>query len=285
MTKDKRGTKVVSNQMVSGQKSEVKEGDGSGSGASTSQPPSGKYTKKPVTIEAMQFRSLDDAPALSAWFQQSGFEKYSFENPEGVTIGTLEGDHLGRFGDWIIRGVKGEFYPCKPDIFDATYLPNTPAAEPSASKPPLPDEAKEAPQNNAMGSNFYCMLHIAEIDFVNIADLSDRASRVGPCLERFYHENPDAPPAAGIKQVELRLGFDLLDGVAEPRRMVLAVALFKQIVVTLDGFARADADAEAMREQAAQLEAARRPADREDLSFQTEKGRDEPSEWGRRLKA
>ena len=41
----------------------------------------------------------------------------------GLVIPTLEGDHLAEPGDWIIKGVKGEFYPCKPDIFAATYDP------------------------------------------------------------------------------------------------------------------------------------------------------------------
>lgn len=308
MTKDKRGHKVAINQLVSGQKSEVKEGagesgelapapadadakvalegDAAAGEPSVSKPPSGQFTKKPVTIEAMQFRSWDDASALAAWFQQSGFEKYNFENPDGVTIGTLEGDHLGRFGDWIIRGVKGEFYPCKPDIFDATYLPKTPAPEPSASKPPLPDLMTEVEENDAMAAHFYATLHnIAGVDFSKDPDLLDRVSRIGPCLGRFYCENPDAPPEAGIKQVEIKLGVDLIEYVDDPRLMILAVALFRHMVVAFDGFARDDADAEARREQAAQLEAARRPADREDLSFQTEKGPDEPSEWGRRLKA
>ena len=40
-----------------------------------------------------------------------------------LTIPTLEGDHIANVGDWIIQGVQGEFYPCKPDIFDATYEP------------------------------------------------------------------------------------------------------------------------------------------------------------------
>ena len=41
----------------------------------------------------------------------------------GITIKTLEGSMRGDVGDWIIKGVKGEFYPCKPDIFEATYDP------------------------------------------------------------------------------------------------------------------------------------------------------------------
>ena len=41
----------------------------------------------------------------------------------GIIVPTLEGQHEAAFGDWIIQGVKGEFYPCKPDIFAATYEP------------------------------------------------------------------------------------------------------------------------------------------------------------------
>jgi hypothetical protein len=41
--------------------------------------------------------------------------------PERITIGTLEGTMYAGVGDWIIKGVKGEFYPCKPDIFEKTY--------------------------------------------------------------------------------------------------------------------------------------------------------------------
>jgi hypothetical protein len=43
--------------------------------------------------------------------------------PDGVSIKTLEGKMKGDIGDWIIQGVKGEIYPCKPDIFEATYDP------------------------------------------------------------------------------------------------------------------------------------------------------------------
>lgn len=44
-------------------------------------------------------------------------------NEGKIVIETLEGDITASLGDWIIKGVKGEFYPCKPDIFDATYEP------------------------------------------------------------------------------------------------------------------------------------------------------------------
>ena len=70
-----------------------------------------KFRKKPVVIEATQWFKMGDHPAV-------------FYNHNSVpTIKTLEGEMFVRPGDWIITGVKGEHYPCKPDIFEATYEP------------------------------------------------------------------------------------------------------------------------------------------------------------------
>ena len=90
-----------------------------------------KFRKKPVVIEAWRFIVSDyqnlldpsDAPHpdwLKAAFEL-GFAWYQGGGDPYITIKTLEGDHRARHGDWIIRGVKGELYPCKPDIFEATY--------------------------------------------------------------------------------------------------------------------------------------------------------------------
>lgn len=79
-----------------------------------------KFRKKPVVIEAMQFDGTNGL-AIERW-SDSGAE--SMELPNGkrfMQIMTLEGVMRAEFGDWIIKGVKGEFYPCKPDIFEATY--------------------------------------------------------------------------------------------------------------------------------------------------------------------
>ena len=92
------------------------------------------YRKKPVVIEAVQLNWKN-------WNQICDFlgdvinrdnpgrltQEYSDQCGEvgkewiEITIPTLEGNHIARHGDWIIKGVKGEFYPCKPDIFSATY--------------------------------------------------------------------------------------------------------------------------------------------------------------------
>jgi hypothetical protein len=74
-----------------------------------------KFRKKPVTIEAVQLHPL--SLEVVKKFVGGDLEVRNGE----VTIATLEGAMHASPGDWIIKGVKGEFYPCKPDIFEATY--------------------------------------------------------------------------------------------------------------------------------------------------------------------
>ncbi len=87
-----------------------------------------KFRKKPVVIEAVQF-SGSNSNEIIKWAWQ-GFKVrigQKIGDPtdpstfEGLIIPTLEGEHLAKPKDWIIKGVKGEFYPCKPDIFEMTY--------------------------------------------------------------------------------------------------------------------------------------------------------------------
>jgi len=84
-----------------------------------------KYRKKPVIIEAVQLR-------WDTWNEMcdhAGVGKLTEGKPEGrqeegkiqLAIPTLEGLMIGNEGDWIIKGVNGEIYPCKPDIFEKTY--------------------------------------------------------------------------------------------------------------------------------------------------------------------
>lgn len=85
-----------------------------------------KFRKKPVVIEAVQFDGSNMAEVLM-WVggHASAGTRLAFVDPEHkLRIRTLEsgeGSHVADSGDWIIKGVKGEFYPCKPDIFAATY--------------------------------------------------------------------------------------------------------------------------------------------------------------------
>ena len=78
-----------------------------------------RFRKKPVEVEAWQIDSSEPKPG---WLLDAMKSDMAIEHTDGTwLIKTLEGDHLGNIGDYIIRGVKGELYPCKPDIFEQTY--------------------------------------------------------------------------------------------------------------------------------------------------------------------
>ena len=77
------------------------------------------FRKKPIVIEAQQYRASD----TSLPFSDDGDPLNYDEDERRQYIQTLEGPLWVSDGDWIIKGVKGEFYACKPDIFAATYEP------------------------------------------------------------------------------------------------------------------------------------------------------------------
>lgn len=93
------------------------------------------WRKKPVTVEAMQYVAYTEAAGPEPWNGQRGgviwrwlhehgqhcYVDQQDPGPAYAVIPTLEGAMRADIGDFIIHGVKGEFYPCKPDIFEATY--------------------------------------------------------------------------------------------------------------------------------------------------------------------
>ena len=79
-----------------------------------------KYRKKPVVIEALQITPTT-IDRVEAWCGGSIKGRLLPVNDRCIDIQTLEGEMRADMGDWVIKGIKGEFYPCKPDIFDATY--------------------------------------------------------------------------------------------------------------------------------------------------------------------
>lgn len=84
-----------------------------------------QFRRKPVVVEAMRF--VDGASGdVLAWARERGSPVGAIcfhQSMNRLHIITLEGQTVAAVGDWVIRGVKGEFYPCKPDIFEATYEP------------------------------------------------------------------------------------------------------------------------------------------------------------------
>lgn len=94
-----------------------------------------KYKKKPVVIEAVQFLhdpddiSTSNMTDIIQWILDNGGNARSYcvseedclGNNHLLEIETLEGSHFANHADFIIRGIQGEFYPCKPDIFEDSY--------------------------------------------------------------------------------------------------------------------------------------------------------------------
>lgn len=76
------------------------------------------YRKKPITIEAVQYTRDSAIEAIE--FLREGKVHFLLKNA-GIVIRTLEGDMLAEEGDYLIRGIQDEYYPCKPAIFEATY--------------------------------------------------------------------------------------------------------------------------------------------------------------------
>jgi hypothetical protein len=77
------------------------------------------YRKKPIVVQAVKTESSQLEVAAEWCGGKVQFDAVGQAN--GITIPTLEGDHKADIGDFIIKGVADEFYPCKPDIFWATY--------------------------------------------------------------------------------------------------------------------------------------------------------------------
>jgi hypothetical protein len=89
-----------------------------------------KYRKKPVVIEAVRWTGKNHREMWNfltgktdEYIQPTGDNFYIDHNivAGGLVIKTLEGDHIASIGDYIIKGINGEFYPCKSNIFDKTY--------------------------------------------------------------------------------------------------------------------------------------------------------------------
>jgi hypothetical protein len=105
------------------------------------------FRKRPVVIEAQQFDGSNaSTAAILYWIGQSETARAAAESGQRLAfvngVGTLfirtlesgDGHHIVDQGDWIIKGVAGEFYPCKPSIFAATYEPADPPGGPQGAR-------------------------------------------------------------------------------------------------------------------------------------------------------
>lgn len=140
----------------------------------------GLYKKKPVVIEAIQWtgqnhREMFDFLTnykLTNEFMSTNGDNFYIDHSKvegGLVIKTLEGEHIASIGDYIIKGVKGEFYPCKPDIFADTYE----SAEPDYSN---------------------------KINTTQLLDLGSGQKKCA-CCEMIYEGTPRSPFCIGCKKI------------------------------------------------------------------------------------
>lgn len=85
-----------------------------------------KYRKKPVVIDAMQFETNNEVGSpnmdkIVNWMNQGKSNMIAWHNGTNIFIQTLEGTMQASVGDYVIKGVNNEFYPCKEDVFNKTY--------------------------------------------------------------------------------------------------------------------------------------------------------------------
>lgn len=142
----------------------------------------GNYRKKPVVIEAFQFdgRSNTD-PSVPTWFVDAVLAGNVTASPDHIAIKTLEGEMRADPGDWIICGVKGELYPCKPDIFAETYEPADAAASISRNQIITP---RQMPGEDSILETF--------------AAASDMAESIGPAVVIAPYKPPRDPRVRGV---------------------------------------------------------------------------------------
>ena len=124
-----------------------------------------KFKKKPVVIDAVQWDGTEELAdqIASDWVApNSGITIMTHDGCDSVFIETLEGEMEAKVGDWVIRGVAGELYPCKPEIFAATYE--------------LADNTKylqEANHNIAADQNILESLLFTAMELIREHDLED----------------------------------------------------------------------------------------------------------------
>ena len=148
----------------------------------------GLYRKKPVVIEAFQFdgRSNTD-PSVPVWFVDAVLAGNVVAAPDCIAIKTLEGEMRGDLGDWIIRGVKGELYPCKPDIFAETYEPADAATSIAANQIITP---RQMPGEDSVLETF--------------AAAGDMAESIGPPVVIAPYKPPRDPRVRGVLRAAAR---------------------------------------------------------------------------------
>lgn len=194
-----------------------------------------EFQKRPVTITAIQWTG-DNLDAVLAFCAGNATYELMFRDNSEIVIATLEdgadkvAKHVATKGDWIIRGIQGEFYPCKPDIFEATY-----------TAPPLPAQVQEAESRDdvllsviqRLNGNPYSLTKSECISEVQA--LRDSARTPAPGMAGGVGADPDRwCNAAMSPEIEGRLSAWLTNGAAlHPLTINLVVRFARALAAKL----------------------------------------------------
>lgn len=166
----------------------------------------GLFTKRSVTIAAMPTDGTPESNrAVIDWTRDSATPAFMDKNAasnEQLSINTLEGAHWVTPGDWIVRGIKGEHYPVKPDIFDALYDQAQPAANDKGEELTFrsPLDIAELARGVGAAARFFADGAVGE------PDMFDREEAA--IMADFVRANPDAPVLAMFNQLTLVKRYD-----------------------------------------------------------------------------
>ena len=170
-----------------------------------------RFTKKPVTIEAIQWTGknlrevitfTDGPPDTRSHHAGMAWEAYAdLVARDGLKIYTLEGKMLANVGDWIIRGVKGEYYPCKPEIFAATYERTAHVQNPAEIEHVAGDVSKNGEEMNMSAQQPVAQQGAVEAAHEGMTVKGDGAAMLGKLMREQRSSRlgvyPDGNPNAG----------------------------------------------------------------------------------------
>jgi hypothetical protein len=156
------------------------------------------YRKKPVVIEATQWFKSGDHPAVE--MKEPPYD-YGVDTSPIPWIKTLEGGHIVTPGDWVITGVKGEHYPCKPDIFEATYeLAATPASPQAPAPQAVVGEASERLKRMGRLAEKIHEMASGIKDYVTSRDIGESALALMIDIQAECRATPTPAPSAALHQ-------------------------------------------------------------------------------------
>jgi hypothetical protein len=198
----------------------------------------GLFRKRPVVVEAVQL-TRENVVDVMRWVAPAvkvgQAVDVTIDIDKGLTVSTLEGDMRADYGWWVIKGVAGEFYPCEPAIFEATYTPATAEPQPAPELPKVLGNPQDAaagwltvvyePDDSSVGTG-YERSDMIDAYHAGWDEARELIARFGRDENGKWHalEPQPAPELAALQAAYAGLRKLAQDGNLEARDMLAAIA-------------------------------------------------------------